>query len=356
MITLLTGAMLALTLGVGDTNGDITLGEIREYGDWVSGCDNALSCEAISVGHTGARSYAPSLIVSRQRAAAKGVDGAPLNIRMEGLNSNIDRYSILIDGQVVDTGAIDQDRKEISIVSLDAVRLAGAIARGNNMQVVDGAGQSIALFSLKGSAASLRLMDTKLGLAGTRQGIVAQGQRKASHKEAQLPLVHAKRVGLDGRVPEAADLIKFGGESQCHNERFGVTEDRSYSLGRHGDIDQALVLLSCGSGTYNFVSAAFVASSTANGEWTFAPATFDLPPKTLRGPKDVPLMINADWDSDNQSLSSFAMDRGLADCGDQSQYVWDGEKFRLTEVRSMPSCRGTLNWITIYRTKIVFDG
>jgi len=355
--------MLALTLGMADPTGGIELGEIREFGDWVSGCDNAMSCEAIALS-SGSNSAASgdlrrgtaSLLLSRQRASGAGADGAPLTIRLEGLPGNADRYRVMIDGKLVDTGGIDPDSGEIIVQSLDAVRLADAIARGRSMHVIDGQEAQIASFSLKGSLASLRHMDGKLGLNGTKQAIVAQGKRKIRQPDNALPVVIARRVNADGHLPEAGDIINFADQSDCNQHRIGVTEDRTYTLGQKDGTDYALVLLSCGMGAYNTANTAFVAASQAGGQWTFTPARFDLPPRGRGASENLPLLFNAEWNTENQRLSTTAMDRGLGDCGDTASYVWDGARFRLAQARSMPACRGMLNWITVWRAKIVFRG
>jgi len=350
----LTGAMLALTLGVGNSPSDIKLGEIREFGDWVSGCDNALSCEAVALSSGGRSAVAPSLLLFRERALGTGADGAPLVIKLEGLPNTADRYRLFIDGDLVDTGGISPDTGEVTVRSQDAVRLADAIARGKFMRITDGADAQIASFSLKGSSASLRHIDAQLGLVGTRQAIVAQGQRKAKRKDAELPVVVAKRVSSDGNVPEAIEVIDFADSSACNSQRIGVTEDRTYSLGSRDGYDHALVLISCGNGAYNYSSAAYIATSKDGGKWSFKPAEFDLPPRKGPEPANLALLFNAEWNADNQSLSSNALTRGLGDCGDTSEYVWDGDSFRLSQARSMPSCRGTLNWITVWRAKVIF--
>lgn len=363
MSNLLTGTMLALTLRMTDPNGGIELGEIRQFDDWVSGCDNAMSCEAIALSSGGKIASSgenipgtASLLLARERATGAGADGAPLTIRLEGLPGNADRYRVMIDGKLVDTGGIDTDSGEITVQSLDAVRLADAIARGRQMQVIDGKNAHIASFSLKGSAASLRHIDVKLGLNGTQQAIVAHGKRKIRQPDNELPVVIARRVSAGGQVPEAGDIIDFADRSDCSRYRIGVTEDRTYSLGQKDGSDYALVLLSCGTGAHNNANAAFVAISTGSDQWTFTPARFDLPPRGDRAPENLPLLFNAEWNSENQRLSSTAMNRRLGDCGDTASYVWDGARFRLAQARSMPACRGTLNWITVWRARIVFHG
>lgn len=347
--------MLALTLGVGNSAEDIKLGETREFGDWVSGCDNALSCAAVALSSTNQSAASPTLMLIRERAPGAGMDSAPVKIKLGRLPFAADRYRVFIDGDLVDTGGIKKNSGEVTVGARDAVRLADAIARGKNMRVTDGADAQIASFSLKGSAASLRHMDAKLGLAGTRQAIVATGRRKARRKDSDMPVVLAKRVGMNGRVPEAETVIDFGDNSSCHMQRTGVTEDRTYALGQKNDTDVALVLLSCGNGSLNPTSAAYIATSKDGGAWKFKPAEFDLSPRKGMAPANLSLLFNAEWNGDRQSLISSSMTRGTGDCGDSSEYVWDGNRFRLAQARSMPSCRGMPNWITVWRAKVIFQ-
>ncbi|MFY0010917.1 DUF1176 domain-containing protein, partial [Acinetobacter baumannii] len=46
--------------------------------------------------------------------------------------------------------------------------------------------------------------------------------------------------------------------------------------------------------------------------------------------------------------------RGVGDCGLGARYVWDGTRFRLIEMRMMDECRGSTNWLTVWRAEPVF--
>ena len=86
---MLTGAMLALTFGMAETPNGIELGEIREFGDWVSGCDNAMSCEAVALSSAGKDSASPALLLFRERAGGVGADGglAPSDCTAQRIHS-----------------------------------------------------------------------------------------------------------------------------------------------------------------------------------------------------------------------------------------------------------------------------
>ncbi len=155
------------------------------------------------------------------------------------------------------------------------------------------------------------------------------------------------------KMPDTPALVTLVEGSDCQEERFGPSEDQAFPLGRVNDTDMALVLVACGSGAYNFSSAAYIGSrKSKKGGWKFVPARFDYAPGWTTDSGNLPLLVNAYWDEETRKLSSFAKGRGLGDCGSAEDYVWDGTMFRLTRAASMPECRGSWEWITTYRAKV----
>ena len=153
-------------------------------------------------------------------------------------------------------------------------------------------------------------------------------------------------------VPEAGALVALAEDSKCKEDRYGLVEDQAYPLGKRGDVYRALVLISCGSGAYNFTSAPYVGEYRKDDSagWTFTPARFDRQP-SWGGEGNQPLLVNVGWDEQDQTLSSFGKGRGLGDCGSAENYVWDGETFRLIDASAMHECRGAYQWITIWRAR-----
>src|SRR5262249_7787813 len=105
---------------------------------------------------------------------------------------------------------------------------------------------------------------------------------------------------------------------------------------------QMLLLVPCGSGAYNFSSVALIATG-AGGRRSYAMAQVDEASAEL---------INTDFDPGTGRLSSSYMSRGLGDCGESHDYVWDGTMFRLVEVQAMNECRGSYNWIILWRARV----
>ena len=63
----------------------------------------------------------------------------------------------------------------------------------------------------------------------------------------------------------------------------------------------------------------------------------------------IATLTNAGWDAKTAVLSSYDKGRGIGDCGAAQDYVWDGTMFRLVAARAMDECRGSVNWLTVWR-------
>ena len=64
-------------------------------------------------------------------------------------------------------------------------------------------------------------------------------------------------------------------------------------------------------------------------------------------------IVNATWDPKTRLLSSFAKGRGLGDCGIINSFAWDGRLFRLVSQEAMDNCRGSVDYITTWRARVV---
>jgi hypothetical protein len=52
------------------------------------------------------------------------------------------------------------------------------------------------------------------------------------------------------------------------------------------------------------------------------------------------LLINASFDPKTQILSMFSKGRGIADCGQTTNWAWTGKAFVVSSEDTMPICRG----------------
>lgn len=319
------------------------------FKDWTVGCDNGLACQAVALNPLpGLQSdQGLPLVVSRGEGLTAGVV-----VTLTNWETKATRYRIAVDGGTVVSGAVPTDSDFIRVEGVEAVKLARAMTKGRTLKLLDGGGGDLGSASLSGVSAALRYIDTEQGRAGSSGAIVATGRRKSTVKRVSLPVITAPKITPGKHLPDASALVALSESSPCTAERMGSTEDSAYSLGSGPNGAQALILLNCGSGAYNASSGVYVGQSDAKGKWTFAPAKFDYAATGFSETSKIPIVINADWNAATQSVSSYSKGRGLGDCGSSETYVWDGTMFRLSGAARMDECRGSLDWINVWRAEV----
>ena len=317
------------------------------FKDWAVGCDNGLACQAVGLLPEGLPEGSLSIVVAR----AEGVNGA-LSVEMSGFASKSDRYRIVIDGKIANKGSVPVGGEIVTITGADAMNLMRALAKGRMLRLIDGAGVLLGSASLSGASAAFRYADSAQGRAGSRGAIIATGSKIAAAKKSVLPVITAQKIKPTNNLPDAGALVALSESSPCAAERFGPTEDSTYSLGVGTIGPEALVLLNCGSGAYNFSSGIYTGQRDAKGKWNFEPAKFDYGAAGFSIDSKIPVLINAGWDTATQSISSYAKGRGIGDCGSSENFVWDGDMFRLTGAAVMEECRGSVDWIPVWRAEI----
>jgi hypothetical protein len=338
---------MLFTAGFGATaNAKPILGEQKFFQDWAVACDNRLACEAVSFQPEEA-SF-DGISVSINRAAMTG----DIAITLGGFETKSDRYRIVIDGRVVDTGPILATPSEPIIISgAGALRLSRLLSKGRMLKLRDGKGVELGKVSLSGTNAAFQHIDQMQNRATTKTALVSPRKKNLPVKWLPPPVITAKRIVPTGPTPDASTLVSLIEGSSCKDERFNVTEDTAYSLGSFDGKARALVMISCGSGAYNFSSTAFIGIEESSGKWQFSPAMFDYGEAIRTADESLQLLVNANWDATNQTISSFSKGRGLGDCGNAENYVWDGARFRLISAYGMEQCRGSLDWLTLWQAE-----
>lgn len=330
-----TSASAAVPAEAADTGAVPELGEMQTFKDWVVGCDNTRSCKAVALA-PGDGAERP-LLASVARAA----DGQ-VTVRITGTEAADRTGTLTVDGKPILRGGTS-DGESIAFTGDPARRAAEALAQGRAATVA-GSGPASPL-SLAGAAAALRWMDAQQALAGSPGAFVAKGQRPID--AAPLPAVPVIRAvaGFGPARPlpaaEAAALRKRAG---CTIAEYldPAPEGTMADLGGGA----TLILVPCDSGAYNLMSAAFV----RRGDTT-DPAQFDADTGMSPDPQPIAQPVNADWQ--DGELTTFAKGRGLGDCGSMQRFAWDGRRFRLVEEKSMGECRGSTDYITLWRARVV---
>ncbi|MCX8476129.1 MAG: DUF1176 domain-containing protein [Sphingomonas sp.] len=316
--------------------------DVKTFGDWAVACDNLLSCEAASLMSDEAFDNVPQIAITREAGAA----GA-LAIEISPDADYRGSWRIEIDGKMVLTGTLTAPSLVISGSS--AAQLIDAMLKGQSMLLQGADGKTLSLASLKGISATLRYFDAQQGRAGSKTALVARGDRPANTLPAAPAAPRVTFVRPSGKPAAISAPLRaaMGEQSQC---------DVVYADGVGGDpqtetfalsAGKTLALIPCGSGAYNYSSVPFVIE---RGKATVA--RFDHVPGWTQA-EGVATLVNADWDPAKGQLSSYTKGRGLGDCGGSETYVWDGAMFRLVEARAMGECRGSTNWLRVWKAEAV---
>ncbi len=320
-------------------------GPLKSFGDWAVACDNLHRCEMTSlVPGDGVEAEAGydeiSFSVVREAGPAGGFS---VEVQMPETEDGSE-VSIRIDANII-TGKIPKNGL-IGFTGAQAATIVAAMVKGKEMHITDMADSLIGRVSLSGSSAALRFIDADQGRAGTVTAAVARGTKPASAVPAAVAAPVVRFVRPSGTPAKITPALRKAMEDP--------TECAEVYAGGEGELPaveavalgggKTLALLPCGSGAYNFSTVPFIITA---GKPVLA--QFDYPPGMTMAEDGEPTLVNADWDARTGRLSSYSKGRGVGDCGAAEEYVWDGARFRLVEARAMGECRGSMNWLTVYR-------
>ena len=315
-------------------------GPIKTFGDWVVACDNVRACEMTSLIAENETADGSDSGASFSIARAAGPTGGFV-FDVSGNGNVAGAASVRVDGKAIADAIVAKDM--MTLAGDAAARIVAAMANGKRLTLTDKAGKELAHASLAGSSASLHLIDAEQGRAGTVTAAVARGPKPAGAVPAPPLLPRVRYLAPSGVAAPVTPVLRKAmiAASGCDTEDVNTSDPvTGHALGG----GKTLVLLPCGAGAYNFSSVPFIVTG---GKATLA--RFDSPSGWTNETDDKPMLVNADWDAKTARLQSYAKARGLGDCGSAETYVWDGTMFRLVEATQMGECRGSVNWLTIWR-------
>lgn len=325
-------------------------GPIKSFGAWVVACDNARRCEMTSIwpddNQPEEGSVYDQISVSIERAAGPA-GGWSVEIQLPGKSGSDPVQVSTAEG----LGIRAVPRNDLlRFTGAQAAQIVAAMVNGTDLRVgseVDVTGMA----SLKGSSAALRFIDAEQGRVGTVTAAVARGAKPASAVPAPPALPKIGFVRPAGIAAPFTPAMRktLDKSSECgavyEGGTGGLPGVERVALGG----GKTLVLLPCGSGAYNFSTEPYILAP--GGQPVLA--KFDSPPGISEAEDGRPTLVNASFDAKTGRLESYNKGRGIGDCGSAEAYVWDGSMFRLVEARSMPECRGSVNWLTIWRAEAV---
>lgn len=316
--------------------------ELQVYGDWIVGCDNGRACQAVGLMPESWPDDAVTIVVQRG-AEAGAVPDVSIVIR-EGMGT-----ALQVDGRRLPL-RLTSGEGEAKVAPADVPALIAAIRSGNELKVLGANGAAVGTASLKGASAALLYMDDRQRRVGTVTALIRAGARPASAVPAPPALPVVRALPLTRSAPIAVGDARLKALRKQHgctiDEVGGPDSAEVHAL----SASQSLILLACGSGAYNVTHIPFVATRRGRAV-AVAPAAFDVKPDWWDN--GLPALVNADWDPATGLLGSYSKGRGLGDCGTTNSYAWDGSRFRLVEEATMGECRGSLDYIRVWRAKVV---
>lgn len=317
--------------------------DVKAYGDWAVACDNLRACEATSLMPGEELSDDPPQV----SIAREGGPAGALSVEIVPSAEYRGAYRIEVDGKPVSSGTLAGPG--IVLRGAAAGQFVEAMLKGQAMTTRASDGKVLSQASLKGISASLRYFDAGQGRAGTVTALVAKGPKAATTVPAAPPAPQIRFVRPAGK-PEAIGATlraAMNKQSDCDSVYEGSEGEKpkveAHALGG----GKTLALLPCGSGAYNFSAVPYVVE---RGKAVVA--RFDHVPGWTES-EGIATLVNGGWDPAKAELSSYVKGRGIGDCGSAETFVWDGAMFRLVEMRAMGECRGSANWLRVWKAEPV---
>ncbi|MFK3706381.1 DUF1176 domain-containing protein [Klebsiella sp. NPDC088457] len=323
----------------------------QAFGDWQVTCNNQNFCVARNVGlHHG-------LVMTLSRSAGAATD-ASLRIELGGIGNPVAALApiaprLLLDGKplaLTDKHWLVADKllKTGDSVTIDA--FLQQVQEGQVITLVNGL-QSI---SLQGLKAALLFIDSQQKRVGSETAWVGKGE------EPPLSVPPAPALRAVGKVDfaqsplsrdELNDLMDYGNErmtnSACSLDPFR-REIRVTAL----TDDKVLLMISCEAGAYNTIWLAWLVSRQQ--PYIARQVRLTLP---FQPPGDAAReieLVNASIDEQRHELVTLDKGRSPGDCGIQTRWRYDGQRFSLARYARQPQCdnwQGPDAWPTLWITR-----
>jgi hypothetical protein len=332
--------MIALALTLLAAAAAVQPAELKTFQDWTVGCDNGRACHAVALMPEDWPDDALTMSVRR----GPGATEAPVLAIELGADSNPAWLSA--DGKRLAARLVGAEGLT-GIAAADTAAVIGALRSAGAIEVRSADGKALGKVSLKGASAALLYMDEQQRRTGTATALVRPGSRPPGSLSAPpVPVVTAPPVSRARPLAlSAAALRALRSKHGCAIDEVGGPDEIETAALSAGE---TLLLLACGSGAYNVSHVPFIVRRGGRAEL----APFDHRPGWW-AEEGKPMLVNAGWDKARGLLTSFAKGRGLGDCGTSSEYAWDGRAFRLVEQAEMGECRGSRDYITTWRARVV---
>ncbi len=322
----------------------------QSFSDWQVTCNNQNFCVARNTGeHQG-------LVMTLARSAGARTDAA-LRIDLGGKEApaaNVPPIGprLLLDGKPLTLDAEHWTVSPWRLMTDQPPTIAAFLQTIQNAQAItlaDGKGT----ISLVGLKAALLFIDAQQKRTGSETAWIDKGN---SPPLSVPPAPALKKVALVNPTPtpltreELNDLLDYGTWRMTNTQCSLDPARREVRVTALTD-DKALLMIGCEAGAYNTIDLAWLVSRKK--PYASRVVKLRLPFTPSSGDDEMELM-NAGFDTKTRELTTLAKGRGLADCGIQTRWRFDGQRFRLVRYAEEPSCdnwHGPDAWPTLWITR-----
>ncbi|EOD5217067.1 TPA: DUF1176 domain-containing protein [Enterobacter hormaechei subsp. xiangfangensis] len=322
----------------------------QSFSDWQVTCNNQNFCVARNTGeHRG-------LVMSLSRSAGAKTD-ASLRIDLGGLSAPPVKEPDIAPRLLLDNVPLKLTSQHWQITPWHLktddtgtiTTFLKTIQEGQAL-TLRGGKQTISLAGLK---AALLFIDAQQKRVGSETAWIKKG---VSPPLSVPPAPALKKVAVVNPTPtplthnELNDLLDYGNWRMNHSQCSLDPNRREVRVTALTD-DKALMIISCEAGAYNTVDLAWLVSRKK--PFAARSVRLRLPFTPSSQSSDMELM-NASFDEKTRELTTLALGRGIGDCGIQTRWRFNGQRFRLVRYAEEPSCdnwNGPDAWPTLWITR-----
>ncbi|MFD1949745.1 DUF1176 domain-containing protein [Sphingomonas arantia] len=325
-----------------------TIQSYDTYGEWFVACDNTLTCVARGFP---ADSYQGGQIEIVRAAGPQGTLTASIDAERRFTLADI-----RIDGKPAILAAPAWRRTpdgENSIATTDPAEIRRLVRQLRDASKVT-LGRD-ATVPLTGFAAAMLRIDARQGRVNGVTALLKPGSTPATRVPAAppLPRISARAITAKLAPGEARRLIaavRTGQKALFAREDCEANPNAMTPEAHALDARRALVLIPCLMGAYQGSSLAFIAPRAGGPSRQLF---VQQPYLGNAGDRSTgAYFTEAEFDPATGRLAMVAKGRGLADCGMSATSIWDGERFRLSELAFQQACGGMSpgDWPTLFRS------
>lgn len=326
----------------------------RTFGNWTAVCDNGNDCWAYAT----AKDFDSGWVILRYSAGPS----AQVEVKVGDWSDTPGPLTLSVDSQTVKAASQASDGRDGAMIERfeDLPDFIAKLGQGQTLGVDSADPDSAPSISLQGAAAAFLWIDERQGRLGTTTALVRKGDRPASSvpPAPALPVVRAaaavSQAGLSQEPTLPASLESLPEVKECRadlDRGNGQEPSKDDDVARLSD-DTLLWSVLCFQGAYNTGHRFFLTGNDGQNPRPVFLRSTDQQGEDV-GVADDFILINAGYDPESRTVSSFSKGRGLGDCGAAYVWTWTGRDFVLTEEQVMVNCAGMWPdlWPTTWRSR-----